>query len=349
MKSLFTFSQKIVIITLIFFISIYLISVDSHPLIGCKAENKIVKQDSVLPWKYPDVTSIADNEEGKMIKLGRNIFVETYKFIGSDVKDSNMRFAGNNMVCQNCHWNAGTQQNVLGLVGVYSIYPAMDERTNKVISLKDRINECITRSMNGKPVPDNSRELNAIDAYLKWLSLNVPKGKIVEGNRLPKIPLLNRAADTAAGRIVYLENCTTCHGLDGAGTLKNPGNIVVSADSLRGFEVPPVFGSQCYNDGSGMYRLLTSASFIYSKMPLSSSSITMEKAYDVAAFINSSPHPHKEGVQKDYPNLKLKPIDFPFLPYDDNFSESQHKFGPYQPMLKKGEASEYIDPYMPLK
>ncbi|MDQ3194003.1 MAG: c-type cytochrome [Bacteroidota bacterium] len=349
MTSLFNSSQKIILLILFFFISVYLISNGSHPLMGCRADNKVAKQDSVLSWKYPDVTSITDNEEGKMIKLGRNIFVETYKYIGPDVKDSSMRFAGNNMDCQNCHWNAGTQQNVLGLVGVYSRYPEMDERLNRVISLKERINQCITRSMNGKPAPDNSKELNAIDAYLKWLSTYIPKGKTVEGNRLPKIPVLNRAADTAAGRIVFLNNCASCHALDGAGSLSNPGNIDVSADSLTGFDVPPVFGVQSYNDGAGMYRLLTAAAFIFSKMPLSSATLSIEKAYDVAAFVNSQSHPHKDGVEKDYPDIKFKPLDFSFPPFDDTFSQSQHKFGPFQPMLKEGEASKYVDPYMPLK
>ncbi|MEO8665478.1 MAG: c-type cytochrome [Ignavibacteria bacterium] len=349
MKPFFTFSQKIVILLLFFFISIYLISKDSHPLIGCKSEDKIVKQDSLVPWKYPDVLSISDNEEGKMIKYGRSIFIETYRYIGPDVKDTNMRFAGNNMDCQNCHWNAGTQQNVLGLVGVYSRYPAFDERVNRIISLKERINECLTRSMNGKPAPDNSKELNAIDAYLKWLSTNVPKGKTAEGYRLSKIPLLNRAADTAAGRTVYLDNCVSCHALDGAGTLLMPATIVVPADSLRGYDIPPVFGSESYNDGAGMYRLLTSTAFIFAKMPLNRANLSIEKAYDVAAFINSQPRPHSPFVEKDYPDLKFKPIDFPFKPYDDNFPELQHKYGPYQPMLKEGETSKYIDPYMPLK
>ena len=53
-----------------------------------------------------------------------------------------------------------------------------------------------------------------------------------------------------------------------------------------------------------------------------------EEAWDVAAYINSQPHPNKMFAY-DWPVLKTKPVDYPFGPYADNFSEEMHKYGPY--------------------
>ena len=38
-------------------------------------------------------------------------------------------------------------------------------------------------------------------------------------------------------------------------------------------------------------------------------------------------------AEKDYPDLKLKPVSSPYPPYFDKFSNQQHKFGPYPPMI----------------
>ena len=54
-----------------------------------------------------------------------------------------------------------------------------------------------------------------------------------------------------------------------------------------------------------------------------------EEAWDVAAFVNSQPRPKKD-LSKDWPKLKGKPVDHPFGPYADKFSELQHKYGPFK-------------------
>ncbi|MNL78846.1 hypothetical protein D3C87_2053290 [compost metagenome] len=56
-----------------------------------------------------------------------------------------------------------------------------------------------------------------------------------------------------------------------------------------------------------------------------------EQAWDVAAFVNSQPRPHK-SADGDYPDLKKKPIDSPYGPYSDKFAASQHKLGPFAPI-----------------
>jgi len=60
--------------------------------------------------------------------------------------------------------------------------------------------------------------------------------------------------------------------------------------------------------------------------------LSADDAWDVAAFVLSQPRPHKQGLEKDFPELALKPVDTPYGPYLDGFSEQQHKYGPFGPI-----------------
>ena len=46
--------------------------------------------------------------------------------------------------------------------------------------------------------------------------------------------------------------------------------------------------------------------------------------------VESSP-PAKD-LKKDWPKISEKPIDHPFGPYSDSFTEEQHKYGPFKPI-----------------
>jgi thiosulfate dehydrogenase len=59
-----------------------------------------------------------------------------------------------------------------------------------------------------------------------------------------------------------------------------------------------------------------------------------EEAWDVSAYILSQTRPHK-NVPKDWPDKSKKPFDHPFGPYADNFTEAQHKFGPFKPIIEE--------------
>ncbi|MDQ6757363.1 MAG: cytochrome C, partial [Bacteroidota bacterium] len=82
------------------------------------------------------------------------------------------------------------------------------------------------------------------------------------------------------------------------------------------------------------------ASFIKSNMPLGATYtdplVSEDEAWDVAAYINSQPHPQKI-FPFDFPVLNSKPVDYPFGPYADAFSAKQHKFGPFEPIKKSKE------------
>ncbi|RYD86130.1 MAG: c-type cytochrome, partial [Sphingobacteriales bacterium] len=161
---------------------------------------------------------------------------------------------------------------------------------------------------------------------------DVSKGQKIFGSAAGKLPYMNRPADSVKGKVVFISRCKNCHGANGDGLL--------AADN-KTYTYPPLWGSHSYNDGAGMYRLSNFAGFVKNNMPFGTTykrpQLTDEEAWDVAAFVNSQPRPHI-NQDKDCPDLKKKPIDAPFGPYADNFSERQHKFGPFKP-IKSAQAA----------
>jgi thiosulfate dehydrogenase len=125
---------------------------------------------------------------------------------------------------------------------------------------------------------------------------------------------------------VYTLKCKTCHTGTGEGKL--------NTDGLT-YQYPPLWGEHSYNIGAGLYRLSRFAGYVKSNMPQNTTfeapQLTDEEAWDVAAYVNSQPRPKKD-LGKDWPKIAGKPIDHPFGPYADKFSEEQHKYGPFQPI-----------------
>ena len=147
---------------------------------------------------------------------------------------------------------------------------------------------------------------------------------------MPQLQFLQCAADPIKGKMVYINVCQSCHGNNGQGMLN------LSGDE---YAYPPLWGEHSYNDGAGMYRLSSLAGFAINDMPFNQAShqhpkLSTEEAWDVAAFINSQHRPHLDQG-KDWPVLSKKSFDVPFGPYADSFSERQHKYGPYQPIVDK--------------
>lgn len=279
------------------------------------------KKEWVLPLNYPE------GSVGKQIKYGEQLISDTARYLGPDVEAADMRIAGNHMSCKNCHLQAGKQANAIGFVGVSHRYPKYRGREDRVANLAQRINGCFQRSLNGKPLPEASAEMQAVLAYMNWLSEGVD-GE-VSGNGLPKLDFIDRAANPETGKAIYAQQCSVCHGKEGQGVPRQPQNL------SEGYTFPPLWGNDSYNDGAGMHRVRTAAQFIHANMPLGNAKLSVEEAYDVSAYINSQPRPHKANREKDYPNLTKKPVDTPYGPYADSFSEQQHKYGPFGEIKKQ--------------
>ena len=263
--------------------------------------------------------SFNDNPEGEIARYGEHLIKRTYDyFYDGEVK------IGNKLACSSCHLNGGTKAFAAPYVGLTNVFPTYIARENKIESLEERINGCFERSMNGRAIPENSKEMRAIVTYIKNISVNtVNKGRLA-GQGFIKMDIPNRAANLKHGQLVFENKCTSCHGKDGQGLPQVAG---------KGYQYPPLWGKDSYNDGAGMARLLTATRFIKANMPLGATydapQLKDDEAYDVAAYINSFDRPQKSNKQLDYPNLNRKPKDSPYPPYADNISIEQHKRGPY--------------------
>ncbi len=212
-------------------------------------------------WTVPEVGALPHDAQGMQVRQGRDLITATYAHVGPNVPDPAKRYAGNNLACTNCHLQAGTKKFGLALFGLYGDFPQYSSRTGNEISIEDRINSCMTRSMNGRTLPRDTPEMQAIVAYIKFLSTGVPAGKRLPGLGTGNMPELKRAADPARGRPIYARVCAECHNTDGSGIR----NSIASSD--LGYMVPPLWGKDTFNDGAGLARLTNFATFIHFNMP----------------------------------------------------------------------------------
>jgi thiosulfate dehydrogenase len=272
-------------------------------------------------WNKDQIPYSSDS--GKLIWYGHALISNTSYYLGPKGKVAHIT---NGMNCQNCHLDGGTIPYGNNYGKVFATYPQFRARNNGVQSIYARVNDCLERSVNGRAMDSTTHEMKAIYAYMKWLGEDVPKGRKPEGTSLMKLNYLDRAADPVSGKQVYMAKCQSCHGNNGQGQLNTEGT---------GYSFPPLWGQHSYNDGAGIFRISSFAGFVKNNMPFGTDYhnpvLTDEEAWDVAAFVNSQPRPHKDQ-HLDWANIRQKPVDFPFGPYADTFSIKQHKYGPFKPI-----------------
>jgi thiosulfate dehydrogenase len=272
-------------------------------------------------WKPPSLETVKDLKKLDEIFYGKDLIEHTSKFLGPN---GSVQSLSNGLNCQNCHLQGGTKVFGNNYGSVASTYPKIRARSGKMESIEKRINDCFERSLNGKPLASDSKEMRAMVAYMKFLGSNVKKGIKAEGSGLKEIEFLARASDPEKGKLVYDTKCASCHQTNGEGTLDLNGKEYI---------YPPLWGENSYNDAAGLFRISNMAKYVKYNMPFGvnydSAQLSDEESWDVSAFINSMPRPHK-NVPQDWPDISKKPIDHPFGPYSDKFTEKQHKYGPFQ-------------------
>lgn len=297
----------------------------SNPMIF-RSDEPVAVQVSASPakpsgWTPPDSSNIQNNEEGRRIRYGKKLVSHTAAFIGPN---GSVMQTTNGMNCQNCHLESGTKLFGNNYAGVASTYPKFRPRSGSIETIEKRVNDCIQRSLNGKALAGESEEMKSFVAYIKWVGSQVPKDSIPKGTGIAAPKLMDRAADSKKGLIVFKENCTRCHGENGEGM-----RVSGSAEWLY----PPLAGPDSYNIGAGLFRLSRFAGYVKYNMPNDLATaekpfLTDEQCWDVAAYINSLPRPEFD-ISADWPDISKKPFDHPFGPFSDNKSEKEHKYGPW--------------------
>ena len=156
------------------------------------------------------------------------------------------------------------------------------------------------------------------------------------------LPFRCVAASSIRGEHLYAENCTRCHGPQGQGMMEYDSSTYI---------YPPLWGLKAYQPGSSMHRVIKLAEWLVSNMPFDKAThdkpfLTPQQAFDLAAFINDDSIHQRPFVKEfDYPHIEEKAIDYDRGPFNDTFPASQHKYGPYQPIIdyrkSKGLAISY--------
>ena len=295
-----------------------------------EAVNAPEKTIPVVPtegWTAPSLylDRELEGEKRELVIYGEELIANTSRYLGPK---GSVAAVTNGMNCQNCHLNGGRKTWGNNYGAVASTYPKFRDRSGSVETIYKRVSDCMERSLNGKSLDSTTREMKAMMAYIEWVGHAVPKDSIPTGTGIKPPKYLDRAASPIKGQEVYTAKCVSCHGANGEG--------LMAADGLA-YTYPPLWGPNSYNSGAGLFRLSRFAGYVRDNMPLNQAShsapnLSDAEAWDVAAFVNSQPRPSKD-LRGDWPNIAKKPVDHPFGPYADGFSEEQHKYGPFQPII----------------
>ncbi|MBC2840566.1 c-type cytochrome [Robiginitalea sp. SC105] len=319
---------------LIFSVSFALLAIAFIGMLGYKTQAPpaaVPVATQQLPVWHPRDFEAEVASAPSLVREGYLLVTRSAELMGPGNSDPAHRFSGNKLSCSNCHMLAGTRAGAASWVGVSGRFPQFGGRAGSTGTLEDRINGCMQRSMNGKEIPVNATEMQAMVAYMEWLGEGLPDEREPEFKGFPPLLVPDRPVDLHAGESLFKRECAVCHGVEGQG-IKRHGQEGV------GYIYPPLWGPDSYNDGAGMHRVLTAAAFIKGNMPFGLATpgqpkLSDAEAYDVAGYINSFERPHKIGLEADYPDKTLKPVSTPYGPWADPFPALQHKYGPFPPII----------------
>lgn len=301
-------------------------------VISCGVSANEQQPDNATPKEISyilvDSAAMPNSKFGEMVKYGRELMINTAYYIGPE--GINGKFLGNKMNCTNCHQEAGTKPYAFNLMTSHENYPQYRAREGKVLTLAERINNCVMRPHNGKPLPLDGKEMIAFMAYFKWINSFTPKATPFKGSKNLELVLPATAADPVKGEMLYMENCSRCHGKEGEGQMR--------FDNVT-YTYPPLWGKHGYQPGSSMHRVIMQARWLkanmpYDKVSLGNPYLSDQEALDIAAFVNDDTKHKRPGVTDfDYPHPEEKAIDYDHGPFADSFPAAQHKFGPFQPII----------------
>lgn len=236
----------------------------------------------------PSLDDVPEGPLGEAILRGYELTNDTSTVLRSEassVEDGMARV--NELSCTSCHAGAGMEEEVSSLVGMASVYPMYIGRSGQIVTLEERINGCMVRSMNGQKFAEDDEDLDAMVAYLTYISQGIPVGAELPWRHqsdMKDVPVPN----IADGEVLYQQSCIACHAGDGAGTGSNTG--------------PALWGDGSFNDGAGIARMSKMAGYIQNNMPIGAAgTLTDQEASDLSAFILSQERPEWKNHDKDWP------------------------------------------------
>ena len=195
----------------------------------------VITVAATLAWGRGSLVPKSARPARKSVRMateeyGKRLIAQTTELLGPDVADPKMRYTDSRLACASCHIGAGVEPGNLSLVAAMSRYPRISPRSGGNETIQDRINGCMTRSMNGRALAEDSPEMIAMVSYLRFLgdqdaATGASQRKAHES---PAFKTPNRAANLEAGQRVFEQRCAACHQSDGFGlpASGNPGTMV---------------------------------------------------------------------------------------------------------------------------
>ena len=183
----------------------------------------LVNLPQKLLFNPPSLENVPKGPQGEAILRGHELVDDTSNQLRGDAastEDGQRRV--NELSCSSCHAGDGLEQDSSPLVGVAAKYPNYISRNDEIVSLEERINGCMVRSMNGEAFAEDDEDLDAMVAYFKYISEGIPVGAELPWlgqNDMKEVQI----PDVAAGEAMFQQSCIACHAQDGAGTGSNTG------------------------------------------------------------------------------------------------------------------------------
>jgi thiosulfate dehydrogenase len=248
-------------------------------------------------FETPRLANLLAASNADQVVRGMRLHLQTKELLPDNV--------GNALNCTSCHLNAGTVADGSPFVGVSAFFPSYAPRAGKVVSLEERINGCFRRSMNGKPIPPQSADMQAMVAYFDWMKNNTkPRIKslaVVSARSTrpssPTWPMASRStpsnarcATAATARAWPVPTAAWCTHRCGA-TSPSTSALAWPAPTRR-----PRFVKRNMPIG------------FHEKFPLGQGGLSDQEAVDVAAYFSQKPRPDFPDKVKDWPNGG-KPVD----------------------------------------
>jgi thiosulfate dehydrogenase len=264
---------------------------------GLPPAEKSSKKEGELQYNPPKPED-APKEIRDVVLLGHKIVTETKKNLPD--------YVGNDLNCHNCHFEGGITQGGknggISYIGVAAKYPKYRDRQDYSVDLMTRVNNCLMRSLNGNPLPPESKEMTAMLTYFHWISKGIPIYEDIPWLGLK--PLKNdHKPDKANGKVLFADNCARCHGDNGQGGMHTKNMKSGShGEGGKGHDEngPPLWGNRSFTEGAGMSKLENLASFAYYNMPRHEPDLTEEQALDIAAYVTAQPRPKFEKDDKPW-------------------------------------------------
>ena len=114
----------------------------------------------------PEIEKLPAGPYRELVQYGHELTVRTFAHIGPEVQDVRRRLAGNNLACASCHQQNATKPFAMPWSGVSATFPQYRGREDDISTVEERVNGCMERSMSGKPLALDSREMKAFVTYI---------------------------------------------------------------------------------------------------------------------------------------------------------------------------------------